>query len=492
MIIEAKRPEEEGVSPKALLELLDQIDKDENMEMHSLQILRNGSCILDCSWKPYSSKIPHAMFSLTKTMTSLAIGFAVDDGLLTLDDKMADFFPEYADCGIDERMKRVRIRDLLTMRSGYFENLSGCGYLSQLPDNLARNFLTRPLTYEPGEKFVYNSGSTHMMSCIISKLTGMPEQMYLAEKLFRPLGMGTVMWDTDLNGNSTGAWGSYLTADQMAKLGQFMLQKGSWDGRQLLSESWFDQMSYPHVQVEESKAGYYYGYQVWIPGDNSYQADGAFGQIIYVIPDFNSVLVMTRGIPNGGRDPMIGNSKDRGWIYTCVLEKAKDHAIPLDEKNYGELCQRIEAEYISQKEYGTEPEFCSGQRMYYQMDVNFDDITGIELEFWEKEIVFSIYDSKGMHSVHCGKGEWVTGHGDIPGKELHHNRYFEAMNLGARASWTGEHTLEISLAFLNLQSVDTIVCVMMGDKILYKRSVRFNGDGLPVKKGTISGIRRRF
>lgn len=487
-----KRPEEVGISSSSLIELINKIDSDKDMEMHSLQILRHGARILDCSWKPYNSNIPHAMFSLTKTMTSLAVGFAVDDGLLNLDDKMTSFFPEYENECRDEKMKDVRIRDLLTMRMGYFENLSGCGHLSQIHDNLIKRLLTLPLTYKPGEKFVYNSGSTHLVSCIISKITGMPEQMYLAGKLFAPLGIGPILWDTDLYGNTTGAWGSYLTANDMAKLGLFMLQRGVWEGRHLLSESWFDQMTYPHVKVEESKPGYYYGYQVWIPGDDSYQADGAFGQIICVIPDYDSVLVMTRGIPNGRRDPMIGSSRDRGWIYTCVLDQAADKPLPENDTAYLALCNKIDNEYISCKEYGKEPEDCRLQRIYYRMNSNFDGISGIELEFWDRQVIFAIYDENGYHRIPCGKGEWITSHADIPGKELHHNRFFDAMDMGARAAWTGENTLEISLAFLNLQSVDTIECVMNENKIIYKRSVRFNGDGLPVKKENICGTRRGF
>jgi len=123
--------------------------------------------------------------------------------------------------------------------------------------------------------------------------------------------------------------------------------------------------------------------------------------------------------------------------------------------------------------------------MYYQMNSNNDGISGIELEFWENEVIFSIYDKYGYHRVTCGKGEWITTHADIPGKELHHNRFFEAMDIGAIAAWTGENILEISLAFLNLQSVDTIICELTEKKMIYKRSVRFNADGLPVKKNGV-------
>lgn len=490
-MIQNKKPEETGLSSASLIDLLDKIDQDENMEIHSLQLLRHGFCILDCSWKPYDSITPHAMFSLTKTLTALAIGFAADEGLLAPEDKLVSFFPDYVTKQTDEKMKRVTIHDLLTMRAGYFENLSGCGYLSQIGGNLARRFINLPLTYEPGERFVYNSGSTHMLSCILSRLTGKPEQMYLQEKLFTPLGIGPMMWDTDDDGNTTGAWGAFLNANEMALIGQFMLQRGRWGDKQLLSESWFDQMACPHVQVEDAKPGYYYGYQVWIPGDNSYQADGAFGQVIYVMPDYDSVLIMTRGIPNAKRDPMIGNSQERGWIYTSVLDYAAKEALPANPDMAAKLQERIAGESISEKEYGEEPKFCHGQRIYYQMDSNFDDIQGIELEFWEKQVVFSLYDKKGYHRLPCGKGCWVRSSADIPGKELHHNRYFEAMEHGARASWTGEGVLEISVAFLNLQSVDRIICELTEEKIIYKRSVRFNADGLPMEKRAICGTRRR-
>jgi CubicO group peptidase (beta-lactamase class C family) len=491
-MIQDKKPEEEGISSENLLELIDKIDQDRDMEMHSLQVLRHGFRILNCNWKPYASEIPHAMFSLTKTLTALATGFALDDNLFSLDDKVVSFFPEYADEFMDEKMKDVKIRDLLTMRSGYFENLSGCGYLSQIHENLIRKFLRLPLTYQPGEKFVYNSANTHMVSCIISKVTGMPEQMYLAKRLFEPLNIGPIQWDTDEYGNSTGSWGSYLSADEMAVIGQFMLQRGVWEGKRILSDSWFDLMSYHYVDVGDNREGYFYGYQVWSPGDNSYMADGAFGQIIYIIPDYDSVLVMTRGMANTGNDKMIGNSRERGWIYTSVFNKAADKPLPMNEDANNRLQNKIDNEYLSIRDYGIEPNVFQFQKAYYSMDSNFDGIKGIELEFWKNEIVFSIYDQTGIHRIPCGKGSWKTSYADIPGKELHHNREFDAMKMGARASWMNQKTLEISMAFLNLQSVDTIVCEMTENKLIYKRSVRFNGQGLPIKKTNLCGTRRKF
>lgn len=291
-------PEAEKVSAKNISNYLADVKK-HNQDLHSLMILRNGKVVYETWLGDNAANKPHILNSVSKTFTSTAIGFAVQEKLLTVDDALISYFPEYLPEQVSENLKAVKIKDLLTMSAGHDKDPTGEVRNLTEPGSWERAFLATPVVHKPGTKFVYNSLGTYMLSAIIQKVTGQTVLDYLYPRLFRPLGIVGARWDMSPSNVSVGGWGLFIKTEDMAKMGQFMLQKGKWNGNQLLSEAWFDEATSAKIIQDPSGTKDWtqgYGYQIWRCRHNAFRADGANGQFIVVIPDKNAVIVATANI----------------------------------------------------------------------------------------------------------------------------------------------------------------------------------------------------
>lgn len=276
-------------------------------ELHSLMVLQGGKIIYEKYDISHDRDELHILWSASKTFTSTAIGFAVQDSLLTVNDKVISFFTqEELPAEPSEWLQALTVKDLLIMSSGFGRDYIGYIRAKSLA-NADSLILNTPLIFEPGSRFKYNSCNTYMLSAIISRVTGMTTEDYLAKKLFAPLGIKRYIWEKSAEGYTSGGWGLYLTTESMAKMGQFYLQKGVWNGKRLLAEEWFDEATRPQI-YQPDKDGYTveqipayidddwksgYGYQIWVCTHNAYRLDGARGQLVIVIPDKDAVVVTT-------------------------------------------------------------------------------------------------------------------------------------------------------------------------------------------------------
>jgi CubicO group peptidase (beta-lactamase class C family) len=304
-------PEKEKINPQDISEYLQAV-KSEEQDLHSLMILRNGKVVYEQWFGENAANKTHVMYSVSKTFTSTAIGFALQEGLLNLSDKVISFFPDNLPKEISPNLQELEIRHLLTMTVGH--DVDPTGVLREKSDDhdWVEGFLAFPMEHQPGEQFVYNSMATYMLSAIIRKVTGQRILDYLQPRLFRPLGIVGATWDESPQGIQIGGWGLKVKTEDMAKLGLFYLQKGQWNGKQLLSESWFDAATIAQVQslpagvkkenlkvtAKDSDWMQGYGYQLWRSRHNSYRADGLNGQFILILPEKNAVIVTTAKIPN--------------------------------------------------------------------------------------------------------------------------------------------------------------------------------------------------
>lgn len=299
-------PEAEKVSAKNIKSYLADVKKN-NQDLHSLMILRHGKVVYEEWFGDNAANKPHILNSVSKTFTATAIGFAVQEKLLTVDDKMIDYFQDYLPAEVSANLKEVKIKDLLTMSVGHDKDPSGEVRKLTEPGDWERKFLATPVEHKPGTKFVYNSLATYMLSAIIQKVTGETVLDYLYPRLLRPLGIVGARWDMSPSNVNTGGWGLFVKTEDMAKMGQFMLQKGKWNGKQLLSEAWFDEATSSKIQqapvwtpndkkIKESDWVQGYGYQIWRCRHNAYRADGANGQFIIVLPEKDAVIVTTANI----------------------------------------------------------------------------------------------------------------------------------------------------------------------------------------------------
>ena len=274
-------------------------------------IMRNGKVAFEQWFGENAANKPHVMFSVSKTFTSTAIGFAVQEGLLDVSDKVISFFPDKLPNEVGSNLQAMEIRHLLTMTVGHDEDPTGVIRNSNDSD-WVKAFLAFPIEHKPGDQFVYNSLATYMLSAILTQVTGERLLDYLQPRLFRPLGITAATWDESPQGIQIGGWGLQVKTEDMAKLGLFYLQKGQWKGQQLLAESWFDEATVAQVpslpagaNIDELKINAKdsdwlqgYGYQLWQSRHNSYRADGRNGQFILILPEKNAVIVTTANIPN--------------------------------------------------------------------------------------------------------------------------------------------------------------------------------------------------
>lgn len=322
-------PEAQGIASSAILEFLDQIDAGQ-FELHSIMLLRRGQVVVEGWWLPFRPEDPHPLFSLSKSFTSTAVGLAIAEGLISIEDRVLSYFPEEKPSEVSPYLEAMRIRHLLTMSTGHAEDTFAS--LFQDPDgNWARAFLAQPVIEEPGARFVYNSGATYMLSAILQKVTGQTLLTYLQPRLFEPLGIQGAEWETCPQGICVGGWGLSLKTEDIARFGQLYLQKGIWRGRRLLSEEWVEAATSAQIAAgsnPESDWEQGYGYQFWRCRFGAYRADGAFGQFCVVMPVQEAVLVMTARVED------MQAVLDLVWKYLLPAMQP----IPLPE---AEACSRL-------------------------------------------------------------------------------------------------------------------------------------------------------
>ncbi len=283
-------PEAQGVSSAGIRAFVEAADKQVDT-MHSFMLVRHGQVVAEGWWKPETAEKPHVLYSLSKSFTSTAVGFAVAEGKLSVDDPVLKFFPEDAPASPSGNLKAMRVRDLLSMSTGHQTEPK---LTSDVP--WVKSFLTQPVEHKPGAHFLYNSAGTYMCSAIVQKLTGQTVLDYLRPRLFEPLGIVGAEWSTSPQGISAGGWGLFLKTEDIAKFGQLYLQKGKWNGKQLVPESWVAQATSKQVSngsdpMKDWDQGY--GFQFWRCRHGAYRGDGAFGQFCLVLPEQDAVIAIT-------------------------------------------------------------------------------------------------------------------------------------------------------------------------------------------------------
>lgn len=276
---------------KRVLELIDIFEKD-NPGCEAIALYQDGEIIIDHRFK---KSPPRLIYSHTKSFISTLCGMAIDEGKLKLDDKLADFFPEYAECIVDERVKEIELGHLLTMSSGFGGAFLMSGNRRRgegFPDYI-RYMLSKETKYAPGEKFVYSNADTHLAGCMAERALGQPLYIYACENLFSKLGLGYPTWEMCPHGTIFGGSGLYLDILDMMKLGILYLNGGEYGGERIVSSEWVKQAGTKKISTDVNTAwSGGYGYQFWtIEGrEGAFRADGAYGQLSIVLPDSNAVL----------------------------------------------------------------------------------------------------------------------------------------------------------------------------------------------------------
>jgi hypothetical protein len=453
-------PEEQGVSSSSVVKFLEAIETNK-LELHSFMLLRHGYVISEGWWAPYRADLKHMLFSLSKSFTSTAIGLAEHEGLLSLDDLLVSFFPGDLPDTIGENLSKLRIKDLLSMATGHAEDTTG--KLHNDPNgNWVKAFLSIPIDYEPGTHFVYNSGATYMLSAIVQKVTGVTVLDYLTPRLFEPLEIEGATWETCPKGINTGGWGLNIKTEDIAKFGQLYLQKGLWNGVQLLTENWVDEATTFKISNgndENNDWAQGYCYQFWKCRNGAYRGDGAFGQYCIVMPEQDSVIAIASGLGN----------------MQAVLNVIWENLLPAME------CEPLSVDAVLLKTLGNKlsslallpPKSTYGSDssnkvsgVTYEVQENELAINTVKLLFEDNTCKFITSSGDNRYEVHCGIESWIEGQTSVLGFPT---------SIAASGTWVCDNSFQMTWRFIETPFYDTVICNLEDDKISIKisRNVSF-------------------
>lgn len=283
-------PERHGVSSGRLIAMLKALEKDKRVNVHTLVCLKGGEVICECAHPGYDINVWHLSHSMSKTVTGMAIGMLVDDGLLSLDDYLVDLLPGYE--YRDEKIAKITVKHLLTMTSGV--RFSEAGSVTEA--KWTETYFDSSCAFVPGTNFAYNSMNSYILARIVVKLTGKSLTEFLDERLFGPLHITNRFWEKSQEGIEKGGWGLYLSSESWAKLGYMMLRGGIFEGKRILSERWVNESHQRHVKTPEGIGHFDYGLHMWSSrDDDGYLFNGMLGQNVWICPKNDIVLVMTSG-----------------------------------------------------------------------------------------------------------------------------------------------------------------------------------------------------
>lgn len=306
---ERSTPEAQGIDSQRIIDLLHNLNQGEHTHMHQIMILRNGKVITECGFAPYQTDIWHASYSLCKSITGIAIGMLIDEGKLHLNDKVLDIFKKQKNLMSFIRQRDITVEHLLTMSSGVSFNESG----AISGNDWIKGFFDASLHFAPGSKFEYNSMNSYMLSAIVTELTEQTLMEYLTPRLWEPLGIEQVFWESCPQGINKGGWGLFLCPEDVAKIGQLFLQEGIWKGKRLISSHWMKMSTTKKIDVPEEMGFDGYGYQIWM-GDRagSFIFNGMLGQNVLVYPDLDMVIVT-----NAGNSVLFQHCQMLDFIHEC-------------------------------------------------------------------------------------------------------------------------------------------------------------------------------
>lgn len=354
-------PEEAGLSSTVVERFFRNLsDNTAELGIHSAMLLRHGKVFAEGYYAPYRPEIPHMLYSASKSVTSTAIGMAVDEGLMDIDERLEDIFPGYAGKPANKWSKMLTVRHLLTMSTGVRFNEVG----SALDEDWVKMFMESVPKFEPGTQFEYNSLNTYMLSAVLRKKTGMSLTEFLTPRLYEPLDIRSHHWETCPKGMEKGGWGLNLCIEDLAKIAQLYLNRGVWNGRRLLSEEWIDAATSPQIPTPNGEMRHGYGYQIWMSDDDGdYQFNGAFGQYVLVFPKYETVIAMYSGSSN-----LFVNGGLSGMVRELLTSFADEPLAP-DNEAYASLKSTLNSlEYSpSHPRYlGTDAE--EFERIAYRLD----------------------------------------------------------------------------------------------------------------------------
>lgn len=477
-------PEQQGISSSGILQFLDEVEKSK-IGFHSIMIIRHGHVIAEGWWSPYAPAYKHTLYSLSKSFTSTAVGFAVAEGKLKVDDKVISFFPELVPASISDNLAAMRVKDLLTMSTGQEKE----------PDvrktaDWIKGFLAAPVEHVPGSRFHYNSIATFMCSAIVQKLTGQTVIEYLKPRLFDPLGIEGMDWEVNPQGINVGGWGLRLKTEDIAKFGLLYLQKGMWEGKQIIPAVWVEEATSKQVSSNPSSSTYSadndwaqgYGYQFWRCSVGGYRGDGAFGQFCIVLPEHDLVIAATSESFDMGTSMKL--------IWKNILPAIKQSSLPTDTATENKMKTALKSLTLNPTKgnaISATAQRISGKK--FVTDTNELGIKTISFSIDKNTCEMNVVDEKGERQLVCGLNKWIEKKND-KNVIMFRPKDQPAIQtpVASTAAWKDDNTLIITQRFTETAHGDQLTFTFEGEKLSIKflNSVAMGNPNNPDKRTDIT------
>ena len=389
-------PEEQGVPSKALVALFDSLHALPLTDMHAVVVMRHGKVIGEMYPKPYAPEYRHTMYSCSKTFVGIAVGLAIEDNRLRLDDRVAAIFPELLPDSVSKDLADMTVRHLLTMASGVKPDWN----MRSRGKEWIRTFLSKPVE-APGTKYAYDSMVSYMLAAVVQKVTGKKLTEYLQERVFTPMNVTEWAWEESPEGVNTGGWGVHIQPESLAKFGQLILNEGRWEGKQLVSAEWIREMCKKHRETGREV----YGYHIWHCGghDGAVRADGALGQYVISVLDKDMVVVMTEATLGNGRD-------QRRLIWDVLLPYIQDEPLPTNKKDYQKLLKKQDGYKLAEVKGKASSAFASNwENKTIELGKNTFGWKSLKLNFGKKQVTLTVTETSGKsYELPFGFQQWMT------------------------------------------------------------------------------------
>ena len=456
-------PEQQGISSASIRAFLASIQAS-GQEFHSVMIIRHGHVVAEGWWYPFAPGQHQQLYSLSKSFTGTAIGMAIDDKRLKLDDPVISFFPKDQPSSISSNLAALKVRHLLSMSVG--QEKDSILTLEHTPDGTTweETFLSLPVVYEPGTRFLYNSGASYMLSSIIKQVTGHNVHEYLKTRLYVPLGITGATWTQNAEGVNMGASNLRIRTEDIGKLGQLYLQEGKWNGRQLVSKEWVSLATKKEVDTgkNDSSWGCGYGFQFWLNPPGGFRADGAYGQYSMVFPDKDTVVVIT--------SESADKETTMHTVWDHLYPALTDHrTLPANPTNLTALRQDLKSLTLPPPQlYRVSPTSPNVTDKTFTLDKNPFNAKAVSFRFATDRVVFSLLEEgKPDVVVTCGINKWIMkGNYKPAAHSLFSLRRIDFDSpVAASAGWKDYQTLILTFRFVEAIHGDTLTCIFDQDKL---------------------------
>ncbi len=443
-------PESCGVHSRDIINFIEKMCKPQkNQETHSFMLMRHGKVLFEGYFSPYGENTEHTLFSISKSFASIAIGYLAEEGKVSVDDYICDYFPELLVDGINPENKKIKIRDLLSMSFGQTGGAVHDTSESEKQNNaMLYDFFYRVKDIECGEQFRYDSYGTYMLAALVFKLTGKNIAEYIYPKLFEPLDIKPPYYVKDEIGISIGYSGIRLKMRDLAKVGDTLLNNGKSGDMQLIPEDWVKTMLQKKIDTTDVITGpdwkEGYCYQLWRGKYNTSRLCGAFGQMCVIMPDYDAIFVIFSGYDND----KLFNILDA--FYENIMFKMEDEPLEENSEDYNKLNTLLSSLNLVYNFSSNSPmeEIINGKEFEVEKKRGYNKV---RFDFNQGTVTTTLISDEGNFSFCAGFNKEIFG--EINGTHFIPMENYDIATTVATACWKTPNMLEVTLRLIGTPTI---------------------------------------